>query len=139
MANANAQTHQNDTSAFFGGGIEAVKFEKPGDKVTGEVIGKELRQQTDFDSGKALYWNDGSPRMQVIVTLQVPTDDEDDEGERNLYVRGLMTKAVRDALKTAKLRDLEIGHTLTVEYTGDAKPARKGVSGAKQYKAHVAA
>ena len=134
---SNAQN--NDTSGFFGGGIPAVKFEKHGDKVSGQVIEKELRQQTDFDTGKALYWTDGSPRMQVVVTLQVAEATDEDEGLRNLYVRGLMTNAVRDALRTAKQRDLNIGHFLTVEYTGDGKPARKGVSGAKQYKAHVAA
>jgi hypothetical protein len=126
-----------DTAGFFGGGVAAAKFESHGDKVIGKVTEKELRQQTDFDTGKPLTWNDGSPRMQLVVTLQIAEPTEEDEGLRNLYVRGQMTRAIRDALKDAKVKDLSTGHTVTVEYIGDDKPARKGVSGAKQYKASV--
>lgn len=130
-------SNTNDTSDFFGGGIPSVKFAAHGDAVAGKVTEKERRQQTDYDTGKVLFWEDGSPRLQLVVTLAVNEPTEDDEGLRNLYVRGNMQRAVRDALRGAKVKDLAIGYWLTVEYVGDDKPARKGISGAKQYKATV--
>lgn len=126
-----------DTSGFFGGSIPAVKFESPGDKVTGKVLSKELRQQTDFDSGKLLNWPDGRPKMQAILTLQVGQPTEDDDGIRNLYVRGYMQRALVDAVRAKKLRDVTEDMWVTVEYTGDDEPTKKGLNGAKLYKAEV--
>jgi hypothetical protein len=127
-----------DTSAFFGATPPAVKFDNHGDKVTGIVTRKMLRQQVDLDTGEALTWNDGTPRMQVDVTLSVQPKTDDDDGLRRLYVRGLMRSAIVEAVKTVGGKDLNIGDLLTVEYTSDNEPAKRGLSGAKVYAAEVA-
>jgi len=132
------EDNAQSTSGFFTSAPPAVKFEKHGDKVTGIVTGKVLRQQIDLDTGEALSWNDGTPRMQVDVTLSVRPQTDDDDGLARIYVRGLMRTAVIAAVKANKSRDLNIGDLLTVEYTGDTEPPRKGLSGAKVYTATVA-
>lgn len=127
-----------NTSGFFTSAPPAVKFENHGDTVTGIVTGKVLRQQIDLDTGEALSWNDGTPRMQVDVTLAVRIQTDDDDGLARIYVRGLMRTAIIAAVKANKSRDLNIGDLLTVEYTSDTEPPRRGLSGAKEYKAVVA-
>lgn len=127
----------NDTSGFFSSPPPSVKFDSPGDTARGEVVTKELRQQTDLDTGDPLVWSDGRPRMQLVVTIRVSPESDDDEGLRNLYVRANMRQAVIAALKLAKQSDLTIGDTLSVTYTGDDKPAKRGVQGAKLYTATV--
>jgi hypothetical protein len=128
-----------DTSAFFGATPPAVKFEKHGDKITGIVTHKTLRQQVDLDTGEALTWNDGTPRMQVDVTISVQPKTEEDDGLRRLYVRGLMRSAIVEAVKAIRGKDLNIGDLLTVEYVSDTEPPRRGLSGAKVYASVVAA
>jgi hypothetical protein len=123
----------SDTSSFFGTGIPAIKLEVVGDKVSGQVADKELRQQTDLDTGELLFWNDGRAKMMAVVTIQTEEPTEEDDGRRNLFVRGLMQQAFREAIKEAKKQDLSIGDWLTVEFTGERAPTRKGLNGMKEY------
>src|ERR1700691_1395917 len=106
------------TAAFFGGSIPAVKFETIGDKIQARVTGKELRQQSDFDAGRLLTWPDGRPKLQVVLTIVLAPnqrDDGEDDGVRNLYVRGYMQNDFVTAVKAAKLTDVPIGAEITVE------------------------
>jgi len=127
-----------DTSDFFGAAIPGVKFGNPGDSVTGVVTAKEPRQQTDPKTSALLYWPDRRPKMMVIVTLLVQDATEDDPGVRNLYVRGYMQQAIRDALREEKMADLAIGSTLQVTFTG-TDPPKGSIEGAKRYVAKVTA
>lgn len=125
----------DDANNFLmGSGARSFKFEHLNDRVWGTVMSSELRQQTDFDTGQLLFWDDGKPRMQVVVTLltELQEDDEDDQ-LRAIYVKGEMQKAVRAALVKAGARGLEDGGKLLVQYTGDGEPKRRGMSGAKLY------
>jgi len=126
-----------DTSSFFGTSITAVKFEKIGDFVQGEVLDKELRQQTDSKTGRLRSWPDGRPKLVVVITLQVEEPEEDDDGQRNLYVRGYMQKAVIDALKALHLKDVVPGMHLKITFKRQDDPAKTDQDGAKHYAAEI--
>jgi hypothetical protein len=110
----------SDTSSFFGGSIEAVSFEALGDKVEGTITAKELRQRRDFDDPAVkLTWPDGRPKMEAILTIQTPYHTEDDDGLRQLYVRGYMQRAFVTAVRAAGLRDVGIGMWIGVTFSAE--------------------
>jgi hypothetical protein len=130
----------NASADFFGGGgISAAKFPVVGTVVSG-IITEEptVQQQKDFTSGEPLVWSDGSPRLQLVVTLRTAHVDPSipgDNGERRLYVKGAMRTAIAQAVKTSGKRQLDIGATLTVTYAGDGEAARPGLNPPKLYTA----
>ncbi|MUL39605.1 hypothetical protein FZ103_00150 [Streptomonospora sp. PA3] len=124
---------------LMGGGIPAAKFEQIGRVLTGAIaVPPEVQQQKDFNSGEPLFWDDGSPRQQIKLVLDTAErnpEDPDDDGQRALYVKSGMLKAVRAAVKASRSKGLEVGGTLTITYTGDGEPSRKGLNPPKQYSA----
>lgn len=121
-----------------GSGAATVKFDNVGDKIVGRILKHELVQQKDFQSGALLFWDDGQPRMQAVVTLQAEEwtpEDQDDEGQRRLFVKGQMQKAVRDAIAKSKHKGSLIGGRLGVVYAGDGQPPRPGMNAPKQFTA----
>lgn len=112
---------------LMGGGVKSAKFEKPGAKVSGTIArAPELQQQRDFDKGTPLTWDDGSPRQQIKVVLATDAkDDDDDNGERALYLKGGLLKAVQAAVKAASAKGLEVGGKLAVKYTKDGEKKGK--------------
>ena len=128
-----------DTSGFFGTAVPSVEFMKHGDTATGRVTEKEIRQQVNFETGALQNWPDGRPKLMVVLTLEVGPETEDDPGTRRLFVRGLMQPAFVEAVKAAGLRDVSLGDYVQVEYTGTRPPSRRGLEGAKEFKAQVSA
>ena len=112
----------NPADSFFGDSAKSAKFETVGETVGGPItnIG-EARQQTEYGSGRPLTWDDGSPRMQLPVTVQTtlrdPSDPNDD-GKRTFYVKGEMKRAIGLALKAANAK-MAVGGVLTLTYVGD--------------------
>jgi hypothetical protein len=131
MANAN--------ELLMAGGVKSAKFDTIGTTITGQLTREpEAREQTDFTTGAVLRWDNGDARMQIIVDLatnQRDLADPTDDGERRLYIKGQMLNAVRAAVRAAAADGLAIGGVLTVKYTGDAEPTKRGFNGAKQYSA----
>lgn len=136
-------TPPDPMSLLLGGGTRSAKFENPGDRVSGEILNVETKQQTDLKDGSPKFWDDGSPMWQVVVTLQTderdPEDPEDD-GRRNVYVKGSSKyasthKAVADALRAAGAKTLEVGGTLALAYTGDGEATSRGFNPPKLYQA----
>lgn len=129
-------------SWLMGGAVPSAKFDAHGDTVKGTITETpELRQQTDFDSGDPLFWDDGKPKMQLVVTLATDQRDPsnpEDEGTRRLYVKGKMQQAVASAIRKCGAKGLEVGGTLTIAYVGDDEPKKRGMSGAKLYLAEYA-
>ncbi|WNM67548.1 hypothetical protein SEA_SHADOW1_70 [Mycobacterium phage Shadow1] len=129
----------NDSYGFLGGGGPAsAKFANHGDTVGGPIaVEPEQRQQTDMKTGEGLEWKDGSPRMQLVVTVQTDLNDpevEDDDGLRRLFVKGEMRKAVQKAVIAAGAKGLDVGGQLFVTYIGDGE--KKGnLSAPKLYRA----
>lgn len=115
---------------LLGSGAKSAKFPTVGTVVKGKIVEQPvLRQQTDFTTGELLTWDDGSPRMQLVVKLATDERDPgetDDDGTRALYVKGEMRKAIADALKKAGKTGLAVGGTLAVKYTGDGPKPAKG-------------
>ena len=128
------QTFDEANAFLMGSGARTASLKQHGDRVWGTIMSAEKRQQTDFDSGQPLFWEDGKPRMQVAVTLLTELhEDDDDDGLRTVYIKGEMQKAVRAAFAKAGVRGMEDGGKLLIEYTGDGEPKRRGMSGAKLY------
>lgn len=95
-------------------------------EVSGIIVKQELAQQTDFDTKKPLFWEDGRPRKKVIITLQCQPDatDENDDGLRSIHARipSALFASIRDAVREAGLKTLPVGgtHELTTNYVKDA-------------------
>ena len=135
-------TSTDVTSFLFGGGGRSVKFEAPGDTVQGEIVDLAMAQQTDLD-GKPRTWDNGDPRMQLVVTLATDLrdpEDAEDDGRRKLYVKGgnkiaSTQKAVADAVRAAGAASLEVGGVLAVQFTGLGTPSKAGLNAPKLYAA----
>lgn len=128
------------------GGGKAWSPENIGDRISGEIILIERRQQRSFDGGTPLTWDDGSPRMLTYIELQTDLrESDDDDGVRALYLKGGKNfepaegkghsgeVALVEAAKKAGLKSIEPGCTLTDVLTGIAKPTTRGYQGAKLY------
>ena len=101
----------------------------------GTIEAAQLSQQTDMD-GKPKTWDDGNPRMQVVVTLSTDERDsslDDDDGTRRVFIKGQMLTALKDALKKAGARNLDVGGTLAVKYVEDGQPTKAGFNAPKVY------
>lgn len=126
-------------SILMGGGVTSAKFDGIGVSVTGTIEDVTASQQTDFTSGEPKTWPNGDPMMQVVVTLATSQRDPsvtDDDGLRKVYVKGKsLTNAVRDAVRRAGAKGLEVGGTLTVTYTGDGPQEKRGINPPKLYAA----
>lgn len=116
---------------FLSGGGVSAKWPQVGYVVEGTVTSMEMRQQTDYDTGELLTWNDGSPRMQLVMGVQgEPTGETwtglrnvrkalpDDDGHRVAYVKGGLQKALSQALRDAKAKP-EIGAYVRIERIAD--------------------
>ena len=138
----------SDVNDFlFGGGGKAAKFEALGDMVSGTITDCKISQQTSMEDNTPLTWSDGSPRMQLVVTLQTDEKvDGEDDGVRRIYAKGgnfevaegsgkSMKDAIGEAVKAAGAKSLEEGAKLSVAHTGLAKKVNRGYSAAKLYKA----
>ena len=136
------------------GGSKSFKFDEIGDKCVGEIAGIERRQQTDFSDGHGLTWDDGSPRMQTVITVQTNADDgNDDDGVRTVWLKGGRNFEISEGSGQSgesALFDaaggrggvLEEGGQIAIQFTGRSKPTQRGYQPAKlyeiQYKAPVA-
>lgn len=125
----------NEADQFLmGGGVKSAfsKDDPAGTRRGGRITDQpEVKNQTDFETGEVLTWDDGSPRKQLVVTVQTDQrDDAEDDGLRRFYVKGNLQKVVRDAVRAAKARGLEVGGELYVTRTGRDEPKRRGMDGA---------
>lgn len=132
---------------LFGGGGKAAKFENIGDTVEGTITDAQVSQQTDMETQQPLTWTDGSPRMQLVITLQTnERSDDNDDGLRRIFAKGgkyevasgagsSLKDAIADAVKKAGAKSLDAGGTLKVGYTGEGKKTNRGFSAPKLYRA----
>jgi len=129
------------------GGAKSFPFEKMGDMVTGEIVDAVKRQQTSLDTGVPQFWDDGNPKMMIVVTLATDLrDDADDDGHRTIYLRGgspqvaegkgtSSLRAVQEAVKkSGSKKGIELGATLSLAWTGNG-PKKGGLNPAKLYSA----
>lgn len=122
---------------LMGGGVSAAKFPTIGTVVAGQIIREpEAREQTDFQTGATLRWDNGDPKMQIVVQLATnQRETGDDDGVRALYIKGGMLNAVRDAVRKSGAKGLEVGGTLAITYSGDGEASKRGFNPPKLYAA----
>jgi hypothetical protein len=106
------------------------KFPEIGTRVGGEVTqdAREM-QQRDFDTGEPLYWDEEKERPRLQLVIEVQTDDrdpklDDDDGLRTLYAKGDMLRAIRQACKRVKVKEIKPGGKLWVEFVAEEPPPR---------------
>jgi hypothetical protein len=113
----------------------SAKFPTIGTRVGGRVVkDAEEMQQRDFDSGDLLFWDDGNPRMQLVVTVdtgQSDPDDPEDDGERAIYIKGQALAATRQACKKAKKFVIEENDFFAMTFVSE-EPLPKGKKGNKK-------
>jgi hypothetical protein len=71
----------------------------------------------------------------VLSTDQRDPEDPEDSGERAVYIRGNMQRAVAQAVRAASAPGLEVGGKLLIKYVADGKAARRGFNPPKVYEA----
>jgi hypothetical protein len=138
----------NDPNDFLmGGGGKAFKFEQLTDTVSGTITDATVSQQTSLEDNTPLTWSDGSPRMQLVVTLATDQhEDDNDDGLRRIYAKGgkfevaegsgaAMKDAIADAVRRSGAKRIEEGGKLTVAFTGKGKATNRGYSAPKLFKA----
>lgn len=125
-------TLNNANEFLLAGGAPAAKFPTIGTVVQGAVVAAELREQTDFDTGRPLVWDDGKPRMQLVVTIQTDeSDGGDDDGTRRIFAKGQMLAAIRTAVRPHG--GIAIGGTIKVRYSRDGEQKKRGFAPPKEY------
>src|SRR5690625_3577248 len=98
---------QLDQALSGGGAPSAFNADTPvGTSVTGKVVSAEVRQLTDYVTGKPTTWDDGRPQMQAIITVataQRAPAIADDTGERRVFIKtwGVSKEALNAAIKAA--------------------------------------
>lgn len=111
---------------LFGSGAKSCSFGKPGDQPgamhSGVILSVGTVQRTNFQTKQPEFWDDGRPKMQIALRIQTaerdPADLKDD-GIRTLFVRGgKQMDAVRAAVEAVEAPELEVGATITVQWTG---------------------
>lgn len=102
----------------------SAKFTQIGDSHVGRITNMAERPQTDINTGVALTFKDGSPRMQWVITI------EKQDGEIvALYAKGgkfkasqgsgeSMLNAIGLAVRAANASGVDVGGELAIAFTG---------------------
>lgn len=75
--------------ALASGSGKFLKWEVPGTTYTGIIADVTMRQARKFQSTEPDFWDDGSPKMQAVITLATDyrdADDPDDDGTRQVSI-----------------------------------------------------
>lgn len=111
------------------GGSKSLSFKdvKVGEGFTGVITHTRAVQVRNYeDPTKLEFWDDGKPKMQIEVTLDTDyadPSDEDDTGERRVFLFGQKLTALKEELKKKGLTKLETGSTFKITLTG-TKPSK---------------
>lgn len=113
-----------------GGEALTLKPTTVGETLGGTIVAAESRQVLDYSTQEPKTWKDGSPQMQIVVT--VTTGDKTDDGEDELgkiYIKtwGEQKVALLNAIRATGLdadHALAPGNTMTITYQGE-KPNEK--------------
>ncbi|WP_063042242.1 MULTISPECIES: hypothetical protein [Nocardia] len=123
MTNPQQQNTPVDPDAFLmGGGGNWFKFDKIGARVTGVVVGKELKHKNKFGTQIPDYYDDGKPKMAYVVTLETALRDPEkdgDDGTRKVEFSPHLKGLVSRELKSVGLTGPEFGGRLDITYVAD--------------------
>lgn len=128
-------------------GGKSFPFEKIDDVVVGRVVSAQVAQQTDVKTGEKIFWADGSPRNQLVITLQTDLrTSDDDDGVRLIYAKGgkfdvetgegmSMKDAIASAVREGGGNGIEPGDELAVAFTGEGVRRNRAFNAPKLYTA----
>ena len=109
-----------------------LKWEHPGTTYTGIITDVTMRQSRKYESTDLDTWDDGTPKMQVVVTLATDYRDQaqqDDDGTRMISINlwSGQKKALVAACKAAGVTEPQAGQRFTATHVsgiGNAKAPR---------------
>jgi hypothetical protein len=111
--------------------LPALKFGTVGETHTGVVT--QVTKLEDRDpAGNLKTYDNGDPRYVFVFSMDTAS------GPANLWVRGQMIKAIREAADKASVKTL-VGAKLSVKYTGDGEKKSAAFNAPKLYAAKVEA
>lgn len=103
-----------------------------GHVVSGPIIDARERQSTDFATKAPEFWDDGSPKMQIVVTIQTDQRvDSDDDGARSIYIKswGLdkiaLVQAIHNGGFSKASEGLAAGNVFTAKFAS-TQPSKFG-------------
>lgn len=111
---------------FVGEKIPAAfnKDTQPGYYVRGPITEVSVANRTDYKTGDVLYFKDGKPKQQIVITIQTSIRDpqiDDDDGRRRVYVKmdyKSEREGLRDAVRAAGDDDVRVGGELAAQFLG---------------------
>ena len=109
-----------------------LKWEHPGTKYTGVITDVTMRQSRKYESTDLDTWDDGTPKMQVVLTIATDYRDQaqqDDDGTRMISINlwSGQKKALVAACKAAGVTEPQTGQRFTATHVsgiGNAKAPR---------------
>jgi len=108
-----------------------LKWEHPGTTYTGIITDVTMRQSRKYESTELDTWDDGTAKMQVVLTLATDYRDsgEDDDGTRMISINlwSGQKKALVTACKAAGVPEPQVGQRFTAVHVagiGNAKAPR---------------
>ena len=121
----------NFNKLLAGSGEVTLKPDTVGETLGGVIVSSESRQMTDFSTNEPLTWNDGKPRMQIVITVDLGTRDMEGNPEHGcVYIKtwGEQKQALMQAIKHSGAKDansaLAPGNRFTITLKGE-KPNEK--------------
>ena len=115
-------------------GGPAFKFTEIGDTFEGVVISQSEMDDRDPGTGAAKTWPDGQPMKVYVLNCENKADGED----ASIWVRGNMVKAIREAAREVKVKDL-LGHEIKIRLDSFGKPTKAGFNPPKLFRVKVGA
>ena len=109
-----------------------LKWEHPGTTYTGIITDVAMRQARKYESTELDTWEDNTPKMQIVITLNTDYRDQaqqDDDGTRmaSINLWSGQKKALVTACKAAGVTEPTVGQRFTVTHVtgiGNAKSPR---------------
>src|ERR1700684_2670443 len=128
----------NDSYGFFQSGAPSLKFLTLGQQHSGVICEEPyVQQQTDPKDGAPKTWPNGDPMLQLVVPMKTGERDasiEDDDGERRLFIANKgMREAVQKAVAASGAKGLDVGGTLTVQWTAEGEKTNPAFNAPKIY------
>jgi hypothetical protein len=118
--------------------VPSISFKdaKVGDSFTGTITDLETAQVRNYETGEPEFWDDGKPKLQIVVTLAtdyLDPDLEGDDGSRKVYLAGQKLTAAKQAMKEAGISKLEKGFGFTIAFAGEKPSSNKKYNNVKLY------
>ena len=121
---------QADLLAGGGPKLPTPKFETVG-QIHGGIV-TDVKKLEDRDpSGTLKTWPNGDSRFVYVLTIKDPV-----EGDVNIWARGMMITAIRDAAKTAGVTEL-VGNKISIRYKGDGEKKSAAFNAPKLFEAKI--